>query len=114
MEDIILDVNDCIAPVYFDVMDDILDHRHVHYVFKGGRGSAKSSFISEMIPLLLVNNPQAHALVFRKVGNTIKNSVWSQVVWGIDKWGLRDYFTIPKTIANPIIYKPTGQQILFM
>lgn len=112
--EIILDVNENIAPVYFSAMDDILDHGHVHYVFKGGRGSAKSSFISEMIPLLLINNPKTHAIVFRKIGNTIKNSVWAQVVWGIDRWGLRDYFQIPKTIANPIVYKPTGQQILFM
>lgn len=113
-DDIVLDVKNTVAPVYYDAMDDILDHNHVHYVFKGGRGSAKSSFISEMIPLLLINNPSVHALVFRKVGNTMKNSVWSQVVWGIDMWGLRDYFSIPKTIANPIVFKPTGQQILFM
>lgn len=114
MEELILDVNDAIAPIYFPIMDDILDHNHVHYVFKGGRGSTKSSFISEMIPLLIINHPNVHCIVFRKIGNTIKNSVWSQVVWGIDKWGLRDYFQIPKTIANPIVYKPTGQQILFM
>lgn len=114
MEELILDVNDAIAPIYFPIMDDILDHNHVHYVLKGGRGSTKSSFISEMIPLLIINHPNVHCIVFRKIGNTIKNSVWSQVVWGIDKWGLRDYFQIPKTIANPIVYKPTGQQILFM
>ena len=114
MEELILDVNDAIAPIYFPIMDDILDHNHVHYVFKGGRGSTKSSFISEMIPLLIINHPNVHCIVFRKIGNTIKNSVWSQVVWGIDKWGLRDFFQIPKTIANPIVYKPTGQQILFM
>lgn len=114
MEDIILDVNDAIAPIYFPIMDDVLDHKHVHYVCKGGRGSLKSSFISEMIPLVMINNPMVHAVVFRKVGNTIKNSVWAQIVWGIDKWGLREYFQIPKTIANPIIFKPTGQQILFM
>lgn len=114
MEELILDVNEAIAPIYFPIMDDILDHNHVHYVLKGGRGSTKSSFISEMIPLIMVNNPQVHCLVMRKVGNTIKNSVWSQVVWGIEKWGLREYFTVPKTIANPIVYKPTGQQILFM
>ena len=80
MEELILDVNEAIAPIYFPIMDDILDHNHVHYVFKGGRGSTKSSFISEMIPLIMVNNPQVHCLVMRKVGNTIKNSVWSQVV----------------------------------
>lgn len=112
--ELILDVNDAIAPVYFPIMDDILDHNHVHYVLKGGRGSTKSSFISEMIPLLMINNPKIHVLVFRKVGNTIKNSVWAQVIWGIDKWGLRDYFSIPKTIANPIVFRPTGQQIIFM
>lgn len=112
--EIILDVNEAIAPIYFDVMDDVLDHKHVHYVCKGGRGSLKSSFISEMIPLIMINNPSVHAVVFRKVGNTIKNSVWAQVVWGIEKWGLERFFTIPKTIANPIVYKPTGQQILFM
>lgn len=112
--EIILDVNENIAPIYYPAMDDILDHKHVHYVFKGGRGSAKSSFISEMLPLIIINNPLAHAVCFRKVGNTIKNSIWSQVIWGIDKWGLRSFFQIPKTIANPIIFKPTGQQILFM
>ena len=114
MEEITLNLNESIAPVYDEAFNDILDHRHVHYVFKGGRGSAKSSFISEMLPLLLIQNPSVHAVVFRKIGNTIKNSVWSQVVWGIEKWGLREYFSIPKTIANPIVFKPTGQQILFM
>lgn len=112
--EIVLDVNDAIAPIYFPIMDDVLDHGHVHYVCKGGRGSLKSSFISEMIPLIMINHPNVHALVFRKVGNTIKNSVWAQVIWGIEKWGLRDFFQIPKTIANPIVFKPTGQQIIFM
>ena len=113
-EELVLNVKDVVGPIYYDMMDDVLEHRHVHYVFKGGRGSLKSSFVSEMIPLLIIENPNVHAIVFRKVGNTIKNSVWSQVVWGIDAWDLRDYFQIPKTIANPIVYKPTGQQILFM
>lgn len=113
-ENIHIKVNDCIIPKFQPIMDDILDHNHVHYVFKGGRGSTKSSFISEVLPLLIVNNPSCHAVIFRQVGNTIKNSVWSQVVWGIEKMGLLDYFKIPKTIASPIVFLPTGQQILFM
>ena len=112
--EIILNVNETIAPIYFDMMDDILDHKHVHYVGKGGRGSLKSSFFSLMLILLIINNPLVHAVCFRKVGNTIKNSIWAQVVWAIEKWGLESFFIIPKTIANPIVYKPTGQQILFM
>lgn len=99
--------------MYKPVLKDIFNHGHTHYVFPGGRGSTKSSFISEAIPLLLINNPLCHAVVFRKVGNTMKNSVWAQVVWGIEKLGLTPLFKIPKSIANPIVFTPTGQQILF-
>jgi len=112
--DIRINLTDTIAPVYDDPLNDILDHKHVHYVFKGGRGSAKSSLISEVIPLLIIANPSVHAVIFRKVGNTLKNSVFSQMIWGIEMMGLTQFFKIPKTIASPIVFKPTGQQILFM
>lgn len=108
-----LSIQDNIIPMFDDVLEDIMEHGHVHYVFKGGRGSTKSSLISLAIPLLIINNPNIHATVFRKVGNTMKNSVWGQVVWGIQRWGLESLFHIPKSIANPIVYKPTGQQIMF-
>lgn len=61
----------------------------------------------------MLQNPNIHVLVFRKVGNTMKNSVWSQIVWGIDKLGLTPLFHIPKSISTPITLKQTGQQILF-
>ena len=112
--DLVVKMDEVFIPKFQPIVDDILDHGHVHYVFKGGRGSTKSSFISEIIPLLIVSNPSVHAVIFRKVGNTMKNSVWAQIVWGIEKIGLLDYFKIPKTIASPIVFLPTGQQILFM
>ena len=108
-----IDRQKLIIPKFENVLDDILNHRHTHYVMSGGRGSTKSSFLSEVIPLLLIQNPNCHAVVFRKVGNTMKNSVWAQIVWGIDALGLTEFFHIPKSIANPIVFKPTGQQILF-
>ena len=106
-------MKDKIIPMYKDVLMDILHHNHTHYVFAGGRGSTKSSLISVAIPLIMINNPNVHVIVFRKVGNTMKNSVWSQVVWGIEHLGLGPLFHIPKSIANPIVLKETGQQILF-
>ena len=106
-------MKDVIIPKYKDVLFDILSHKHTHYVFSGGRGSTKSSFVSEIIPLLMLQNPNIHVIVFRKVGNTMKNSVWSQIVWGIDRLGLTPLFKIPKSIANPIVLTQTGQQILF-
>ena len=106
-------LKDLIIPMFDDVLEDVLKHKHTHYVFKGGRGSTKSSLISIAIPLLIIQNPNIHAVIFRKVGNTMKNSVWGQAVWGISQLGLDAFFHIPKSIANPIIYKPTGQQIMF-
>ena len=114
MPEVQINMKDVIIPMYKDVLKDILSHGHTHYAFAGGRGSTKSSFISEAIPLLLLQNPNVHAVVFRKVGNTMKNSVWSQMVWGIDKLGLSPLFKVPKSIANPIVLTQTGQQILFM
>lgn len=107
-------MKDIIIPMYKDTFKDIVNHKHKHYVMKGGRGSTKSSFISEIIPILLLQNPNIHAVIFRKVGNTIKNSVFAQMCWGIDKLGLTPLFHIPKSIASPIVLKQTGQQILFM
>ena len=104
---------DTVIEKFYEELQDILNHGHTHYVNAGGRGSTKSSLFSIAIPLLLINYPNIHACVFRKVGNTIKNSVWAQVVWGIYKLGLENFFHIPKSIANPITYLPTGQQIIF-
>lgn len=108
-------IKDLIIPSYDEVFRDIMQHRHVHYCMKGGRGSTKSSFIGGIsIPLLIMQYPNVNAVCFRKVGNTVQNSIYSQVTWGIYTMGLQDLFHIPKTYSNPIIYKPTGQRIFFM
>lgn len=108
-------LKEMVIPKYRDVLKDILQHRHTTYVFSGGRGSTKSSFVGGIdIPLLIMQNPNVHAVCFRKIGNTIQKSIFSQVTWGIYKLGLESLFHIPKNYATPIVYKPTGQQILFM
>ena len=110
-----VNMKDVIIPMYKDVFIDIMNHGHTHYVGAGGRGSTKSSFYGGIvIPLLIVNYPGVHALCFRKVGNTIQTSIYAQVVWGIYQLGLESLFHIPKTYSTPIVYKPTGQKILFM
>lgn len=115
MSNLTIPVNDCIIQMYKPVLKDILRHGHTHYVFPGGRGSTKSSFVGGVaIPLLIMANPKVHATCFRKVGNTVQKSIFSQVVWGIYKLGLESLFNIPKTFATPITYLPTGQQILCM
>lgn len=101
--------------MYDDVLEDILSHKHSRYIFPGGRGSTKSSFVGGVaIPLLIMCNPNVHALCFRKIANTIQTSIFPQVVWGIYQLGVEDKFIIPKNYSTPIVYKPTGQQIRFM
>ena len=111
----VISIKDCIIPMYDTVLEDILDHQHTHYVFPGGRGSTKSSFVGGIvIPLLIMQNPSCHAVCFRKVANTIQNSIFSQVVWGIYQMRIEKLFKIPKTYSTPITYLPTGQKIYFM
>jgi PBSX family phage terminase large subunit len=81
-------------------------------VEKGGRGGAKSSFISIEIILLMLKNPLIHAAVFRKVGNTLRPTVYAQICWAIASLGLTQKF---KCTVSPMecTYIPTGQKIMF-
>ena len=105
-------LSNIVARSFWGVHQDIKRHGHTYYWMKGGRGSTKSSFVSTEIPQLLIQNPDCHAVVLRKVGNTIKNSVYPQVQWGIEQLGLIDKFKY-KTSPHEITYKATGQKILF-
>ena len=106
-------LSDVVARQFISVHRDVQEHNHTYYWLKGGRGSTKSSFISIEIPFLMLKNPMCHAVVLRKVGNTVKNSVFPQLQWGIDSLGLSGKFK-SKTSPHEIRYKKTGQKILFL
>ncbi len=101
-----------ISASFYDIYRDIRAHKHIKYVLKGGRGSTKSSFASEVVIEQLINNPDYHGLALRQVANTLRDSVYSQLVWAINYLGLSDKF---KCTVSPlqIEYLPTGQIIYF-
>lgn len=101
-----------IADMFIPVHRDIAKMKHAEYWFKGGRGSTKSSFISLEIIRGLREDENAHAVVFRRVGNTIKDSVYEQLIWAIDALGVSDEFIIKKSPLE-IERRGTGQRILF-
>lgn len=103
-----------IGPAFHTVAHDVFIHGHTHYDFSGGRGSLKSSTVSILVTLLLMqmDNKDCHALVLRKVGNTIRNSVYAQYIWAIGELGTADYWET-KVSPMELIYKPTGQKIMF-
>lgn len=101
-----------IGSAFYDVARDVFRHGHTHYDFSGGRGSLKSSTVSVLVPLLLINNPGTHALVLRKVANTVRDSVYAQYIWAIGELGMAAYWEA-KVSPMELIYKPTGQKIMF-
>ena len=53
-----------------------------------------------------------NAMAVRRVGNSIKDSVYSQLIWAIEKLKVSHLWEMKK--ASPeLVYKPTGQRILF-
>lgn len=103
---------DHLGPAYYDFADDVYFHKHTHYDLSGGRGSLKSSAVSLVVPPLLIMNPSVHALVMRKVANTLRDSVFAQYIWAIGELGMAHLWEA-KVSPMELVYKPTGQKILF-
>ena len=105
-----------IGPAFYAPARDVFTHGHTHYDLSGGRGSLKSSFVSFVVPLLLMSDEGRaagmHALVLRKVGNTIRDSVYSQYMWAIGELGMAHLWKAQRTPME-LVYKPTGQKIMF-
>lgn len=101
-----------VPDVFHSAIRDIRDKKHLEYVFKGGRGSTKSSTVAMMIVELLRNYHDIHAVVCRKVGNTIKNSVYNKIKWAIGKQEFTEEFD-SKLSPLEITLKATGQKIFF-
>ena len=101
-----------IAPAFHSVHEDIKNGGHTHYFLKGGRGSSKSSFVSIEIILGMMRNPDMNCVALRKVAAYLKDSVFSQLKWAIEKLGA-DAEWEEKLSPLELIYSPTGQRIIF-
>lgn len=105
-------LKDIIAPSFYEVHNAVKAGRYTHYWLNGGRGSTKSSFISVEIILGVMRDPSANAVVLRKVGLYLKDSVYEQLKWAIDMLGVDMYWEC-KLSPLEMIYLPTGQRIAF-
>lgn len=105
-------LKDLIAPQFYSIHWDILEGKHTHYKLYGGRGSTKSSFASIEIIYGMMQDPNANAACFRKVKDTLAESVFEQLLWAIDALEVSHLW---KVTLSPLrlTYKPTGQRIVF-
>lgn len=106
-----LDLHD-IPDTFHSAIRAIRNREYLEYIFKGGRGSTKSSDFAMIIIELIKNHHDIHALVCRKVANTLKDSVYNKIKWAINKQGLDDEFEF-KVSPFEITYKATKQKIYF-
>lgn len=105
-------LKDVIGPAFYETHRQINKGLIDEAVEKGGRASLKSSYVSVEVILQLLRHPDCHALVCRQVADTLRDSVYAQILWAIDKLGLTSEF---KCTQSPLqcTYLPTGQRILF-
>lgn len=106
-------LSDTVAKPFLAVHRDVKAHGHTYYICGGGRGSTKSSYISQEILLLLMQHRDCNAVILRKVANTLRNSVYRQMEWALDTLHLNAFW---KKTVNPMefVRRSTGQKILFL
>lgn len=109
-------LKDIIAPSFYEVHKEIKKGVKTHFWHKGGRGSTKSSFISIEIALNMMKDAErnnlTNAVVFRRVKDVLRGSVFEQMLWAIEKLGVSDKWGVSYAPLK-LTYLPTGQVILF-
>ena len=101
-----------INPTYYKVW-----HTQKPYIIlKGGRNSFKSSVIALLLVFKMAQavnqGKQVEIIVIRKVANTLYDSVYQQIKWAIDKYGLGNKFEYRKS-PYKIIHKGTNSTFHF-
>ena len=86
------------------------DYEHRFEVYYGGAGSGKSFFIAQKL-LLKALKEKRKILVMRKVGATLKDSVWQLILDTLIEWQLYEECTINKSVFT--IELPNDSMFLF-
>lgn len=115
---------DLFAPCFFRLYNMLMRRQGRDYWMKGGRGSTKSSFVSNFTTLdmiadaimykqgLIPKSALSHCAVFRKVAADLRDSVFAQVLWSLDKLGVAPWFEVNRTNMQ-ITFYPTKQHFKF-
>lgn len=108
-----VDTASLVPGCYADAWRDIMAHGHAEYIGESGRGSLKSTVLLTEAPIaLMMRDPHLCGVAFRRVGNTLRDSIFASFISSIRRMGLEDLFTwgvSPMEIHRPA----TGQWIKF-
>ena len=107
-----LKISDLLTPKFYSLYSAWKSNKYTRLVCKGGRGSAKSSNIALILVVDLMQYP-VNTICFRKVGESLRKSVYEQIKWAIKFLGVEEYFEY-KLSPLEIIYKERGNKFIFM
>ena len=107
-----LKISDLLTPRFYPLYSAWKSNKYTRLVCKGGRGSAKSTNIALILVFDLIQYP-INTICFRKVGETLRKSVYEQIKWAIKFLGVEEYFEY-KLSPLEIIYKERGNKFIFM
>ena len=93
--------------IYFPLL---LDYSKRYEVYYGGAGSGKSVFIAQKL-LIKAINKKRRILIIRKVGTTLKDSVFPLVIDMLKKWKIYEYCKI--NLSTYTITLPNESVLLF-
>ena len=88
----------------------LLDYSKRYEVYYGGAGSGKSVFIAQKL-IIKACRKKRKILVIRKVGTTLKDSVFQLIIDYLQKWGL--YNSCKINLTTYTITLPNGSIFLF-
>lgn len=102
----------CVGPAFWPVHFHLTREDQHEFWMPGGRGSGKSSAVSQEIVAGMMEHPDRSAYVFMAVGEGMEGGPFEQVRWAIDRLGVSDEWESRKA---PMTWRrrSTGQVIRF-
>ena len=83
-----------------------------YVIVKGSRASKKSKTAALWHIYMMMKYPLANTLVIRKTERTLKDSCYADLRWAIERLQVSHLWQAKQSPLE-LIYKPTGQKILF-
>lgn len=105
-----VDIKNIIAPHFYRTFNS----KKPHQIYKGGRGSTKTSMISLKISEFNLEYQNCNAIVIKRYQNTIRNSVFKEIKRALKRLGLNEDVDYKATVSPFQIHiNQTGNDIYF-
>ena len=105
-----IDIRNIIAPHFYNTFNS----KKRHQIYKGGRGSTKTSMLSIKINVFNLEYLNCNAIIIKRYQNTIRNSVFKEVKRALKRLGLYEGLDYTATVSPFQVHiNQTGNNIYY-